>query len=130
MAVTGMNHFTVLTDDVDASVAFYTNIMDLRAGPRPTLGFAGAWMYDQHTPIVHIVGGRTREQLRPGVIDHMAFSAQGLEPMLKRLEAAGIHYAARRQVESQVWQVFFFDPNGARIELDFPADEAGPPGLA
>jgi hypothetical protein len=27
-------------------------------------------------------------------------------------------------VGSGVWQVFFFDPNGARVELDFAADES------
>ena len=36
-------------------------------------------------------------------------------------------HACRRQPESGVWQVFFFDPNGARVELDFAAGEPGPP---
>jgi hypothetical protein len=33
------------------------------------------------------------------------------------------------QVGSNVWQVFFHDPNGAKIELDFAPDEAPPLGF-
>jgi hypothetical protein len=29
-------------------------------------------------------------------------------------------------VGSRVWQVFFFDPNGARVEIDFAAEETAP----
>ena len=40
-----------------------------------------------------------------------------------RLDAAGIQYACRQQAGSGTWQLFFFDPNGARVELDFDASE-------
>ena len=45
MAVSGMNHFTILTDDVDATVRFYRDLLGLAAGARPDLGFPGAWLY-------------------------------------------------------------------------------------
>ncbi|MEP7061352.1 MAG: VOC family protein [Betaproteobacteria bacterium] len=128
MNVSGMNHFTVLTDDVDRSVAFYRDTMGLVSGDRPALAFPGAWLYAGGAPILHIVGGREREQLKPGVIDHMAFSASDLRGTLARLDAQQVHHACRRQVGSGVWQVFFSDPNGARVELDFAADEAAPEG--
>jgi catechol 2,3-dioxygenase-like lactoylglutathione lyase family enzyme len=123
MTVHAMNHFTILTDDVDRTIAFYREFLGLEPGARPDLGFPGAWLYAGGSPILHVVGGRRREDLRPGVIDHMAFSARGLDAKLAQLEAAGLHHACRRQVGSGVWQVFFFDPNGARIELDFDASE-------
>ncbi len=121
--IAGMNHFTVLTDDVDGTVAFYRDLLGLVPGDRPDLGFPGAWLYAAGQPVLHIVGGRPREQLKPGVIDHMAFTAQGLDATLAALDARRIHYACRQQAGSKVWQVFFFDPNGARIELDFAAEE-------
>jgi catechol 2,3-dioxygenase-like lactoylglutathione lyase family enzyme len=120
MAVSGMNHFTILTDDVDTTVAFYGDLLGLVAGARPDLGFPGAWLYSGAQPILHVVGGRPREQLKPGVIDHMAFTASGLPATLAQLDARGLKYACRQQVGSGTWQVFFFDPNGARVELDFP----------
>jgi len=58
------------------------------------------------------------------VIDHMAFSARGLAAVLANLESRNIEHLCRRQVGSGAWQVFFFDPNGARVELDFSADES------
>ena len=126
MPTLGMNHFTILTDDVARSVEFYRDFVGLEDGYRPDLGFPGAWLYAGDTAILHIVGGRKREELKPGVIDHMAFSARGLREKVGQLEAAGIHYACRKQVGSGVWQVFFFDPNGARVELDFDPAEAAP----
>ena len=126
MVITGMNHFTVLTDDVERTVDFYDKAVGLKPGPRPDLGFPGAWLYCGGQAVLHIIGGRPKEQLKPGVLDHMAFSATGLAATLQRLEALGIHYAHRRQKEYGTWQVFFFDPNGARVELDFDPSEPEP----
>ncbi|MGE5668443.1 MAG: VOC family protein [Betaproteobacteria bacterium] len=126
MAVTTMNHFTILTDDVPASVGFYRDLLGLIDGPRPPFDFPGAWMYADGVPILHIVGGRPAGELRAGVIDHMAFSATGLADTLARLSARGIGYSCRRLPGGQTWQLFFNDRNGARIELDFAGDEPGP----
>jgi catechol 2,3-dioxygenase-like lactoylglutathione lyase family enzyme len=130
MNVSGMNHFTILTDDVDRTVTFYRDTMGLRSGHRPDLGFPGAWLYAGDAAILHIVGGRDREHLKPGVIDHMAFTAHDLRAAVARLREHDVHYACRRQIESGVWQLFFFDPNGAHVELDFAADEPVPEGQA
>jgi len=124
MPIAGVNHFTVLTDDVARTTDFYRDIMGLHEGDRPNLGFPGAWLYTGGTAVLHIVGGKTREQLRPGVIDHMAFTASGLRDVLATLERHDIEYVCRQQVETGTWQVFFFDPNGARVELDFAAHES------
>jgi catechol 2,3-dioxygenase-like lactoylglutathione lyase family enzyme len=124
MTIEGMNHFTILTDDVPKTVRFYGGLLGLLPGDRPNLGFPGAWLYAKGQAILHIVGGRTPEALKPGVIDHIAFSATGLETMLARLKEYHVEHVCRRQVGSGTWQVFFFDPNGARVELDFATDEA------
>ena len=123
MPATAMNHFTILTDDVPGTVRFYDEFLGLREGARPPLEFPGAWLYSGSSPILHIVGGRSKSDLKAGVIDHMAFSAVGLSDTLAKLAAHGIKHTCRRQAGSGPWQVFFFDPNGARVELDFAADE-------
>lgn len=123
MAVTGMNHFTILTDDVTGTIAFYTQLLGLRDGPRPSLGFPGAWLYADDAAILHVVGGIESERLRAGVIDHIAFSAKGLSDTLATLAAHGVEHTCRQQAGTGLWQVFFHDPNGARVELDFAADE-------
>ena len=126
MTIEGMNHFTVLTDDVAGTVRFYGEVLDLLPGERPAFDFPGAWLYAEGRPILHIIGGRERDALKPGVIDHIAFSARGLSGTLAKLAAHNVEHICRRQTGSGVWQVFFFDPNGARVELDFSAEESAP----
>ena len=123
MAVLGMNHFTILTDDVEATTRFYAEFLGLRPGSRPNLAFPGAWLYAGEAPILHIVGGRASSELKAGVIDHMAFSARGLAAVRTTLKARAIEHECRKQKGSGVWQVFFLDPNGAKVELDFAASE-------
>ena len=123
MAATGMNHFTILTDDVPRTVAFYRELLGLVDGERPDLGFPGAWMYVGDTAVLHIVGGKSKSEMKPGVIDHIAFSAEDLDGTLARLASRGIEHVCRRQAGTGLWQVFFHDPNGARVELDFGARE-------
>jgi catechol 2,3-dioxygenase-like lactoylglutathione lyase family enzyme len=127
MAISAMNHFTILTDDVPRTVAFYCDLLGLADGARPPLGFPGAWLYAGDAAILHVVGGRARAELTPGVIDHMAFSATGLAETIATLVAHDIGHTCRRQTGTGTWQVFFFDPNGARVELDFAASEVGTP---
>jgi catechol 2,3-dioxygenase-like lactoylglutathione lyase family enzyme len=124
MAVSGMNHFTVLTDDVPGTVDFYTRMVGLTDGWRPDLGFPGAWLYAGDAAVLHVIGGRQRDELRPGVIDHMAFSARGLAQLLEHLKAHDVEHICRQQKGSGIWQIFVFDPNGARVELDFAPDES------
>lgn len=126
MTIEGMNHFTVLTDDVAGTVRFYGEVLGLLPGERPAFDFPGAWLYAEGRPILHIIGGRERDALKPGVIDHIAFSARGLSGTLAKLAAHNVEHICRRQTGSGVWQVFFFDPNGARVELDFSAEESAP----
>ncbi|UCE31992.1 MAG: VOC family protein [Burkholderiales bacterium] len=130
MSVSTMNHFTILTDDLDATLAFYGRHLGLRPGPRPPFRFAGAWLYAEggSDPILHVIAEQPRERLVAGVIDHMAFTARGLGAVLGRLREDGIDYDLRRLPDYGTWQLFFRDPNGARVELDFDPAEAAPAG--
>ena len=126
MPIVGMNHFTVLAKDLEATKDFYVGVLGLAEGHRPNLGFPGAWLYAGGAGVLHIVSGRPLPADPRGVLDHMAFSATDLPGTVRRLEARGIPYDLRRQPESGLWQLFCFDPNGARVELDFEAGEPAP----
>ena len=128
MAIQGMNHFTVLAADLEKTLAFYCGLLGFRQGPRPSFDFPGAWLYCGDSAILHIVTGRAMPANPSGVLDHMAFSADDLQGTITRLKAADVEYDLRRLVGpgAQIWQMFFRDPNGARVELDFAAAEPGP----
>jgi catechol 2,3-dioxygenase-like lactoylglutathione lyase family enzyme len=130
MSVSAMNHFTILTDDLDATLAFYGDLLGLRPGERPPFTFPGAWLYAQggSDPILHVIGGRASAELVKGVIDHMAFTAQDLPGAVGKLKARGLSYDLRRLPGYGTWQLFFMDPNGAKVELDFDAAEPAPAG--
>jgi catechol 2,3-dioxygenase-like lactoylglutathione lyase family enzyme len=119
----GPNHFTVIAEDLQRTVDFYVDIIGLEPGPRPDLGFAGAWLYGGGKPILHLYGDRPVPPGRAGVIDHMAFTAQGLRETKARFDQSGWKYDLRQQKGSGTWQLFCLDPNGAKVELDFDPAE-------
>ena len=57
-----MNHFTVTARDARATLDFYTGLLGLKEGPRPDLGFPGAWLYAEGVPhaILHLYFDRRR----------------------------------------------------------------------
>ena len=124
-----MNHFTILTDDLGATIAFYDEFLGLRPGPRPPFAFPGAWLYPTggSDAILHVIAGRDRAELVSGVLDHMAFTAHGLADTIARLRARGLVHELRRLPAYGTWQLFFHDPNGAKVELDFDSAEPAPP---
>ena len=126
MAVTGMNHFTVLTDRLEQTVDFYKDILQLEEGFRPPLKFPGAWMYSGEAAVLHIIAGRPLPDNPAGVLDHMAFSATGLTAVVDKMKVRGIKYTLNRQNGSNTWQLFCFDPSGAKVELDFDPSEPAP----
>ena len=125
MAIAGMNHFNVLTDDVEATRRFYIDVVGLTEGSRPPLGFDGAWLYAGGQAILH-VSSAPLPQNRAGVIDHMAFSATDLKATVARLNEKGVKFTLRQQVGTRIWQIFCHDPMGAKVELDFDPSEAAP----
>jgi len=120
----GMNHFTIAAEDRAKTLGFYCGLLGLQEGERPDLGFPGAWLYAGGTQaVLHVYWDRPMPTQRTGVIDHMAFTASDLKAVKARFDEAGIKYDLRRQVQSGTWQLFSYDPNGAKVELDFDAGE-------
>lgn len=130
MSVRRMDHFNIITDDLPATLAFYEEFLNLKPGARPPFNFPGAWLYADggkgKDPILHVVAGKERKLLVKGVIDHMAFYGTGLGETVARLKAKGIDYELRRLPEYGTWQLFFHDPNNAKVEIDFDAREPEP----
>ena len=127
MPAIAMDHFTVLTDRLEETIAFYRDILGLEPGPRPPFDFPGAWLYCDGRPILHVIAGRALPHPPGGVLDHMAFTSKGLGDTVDRLRQKGLKYDLRQLPGSGQWQLFFRDPSGARVEMDFDASEGAPP---
>ncbi len=126
-----MDHFTVVTDRLDESRGFYQRL-GLDPGPRPDFGVGlnGLWLYAGGHPVLHLVEVGELPSPRRGVIDHIAFFGDDLVGTLERLRSDRVAYRLIRQPRPwSGWQVFFFDPNGAEVEIDFDASQTIPAPL-
>ncbi len=126
MAIDALDHFTLVTADLDASRRFYVEALGLREGDRPPFAFPGAWLYCDAAPVVHLIGDRGAGAAATGPLDHVAFRASGLAEMVARLNARGVRYALRTVPGLGLRQLFVHDPDGVKVEINFAASEALP----
>ncbi|MCU6453124.1 VOC family protein [Sphingomonas sp. A2-49] len=121
-----MDHFTIVTDRLEETRSFYA-ALGLVDGPRPDFGVDGAWLYAGDRPVLHVVAVDRLPEPRRGVLDHMAFAAEGLCDAIATLRDRGAPYRLLRTPRPfSRWQVFAQDPNGAEVELDFDIGETPP----
>jgi catechol 2,3-dioxygenase-like lactoylglutathione lyase family enzyme len=126
MQIQRMDHFTIVTDRLEQTLAFYA-MLGLHAGARPAFDVPGAWLYAMGQPILHVIEVTNMPEPRRGVLDHMAYRAQGLLATTQLLEQHRIpHRIIRTPAPFRMWQLFFVDPNGADVELDFDPQELAP----
>lgn len=143
MPVGKLDHYSIRTPEVEASRRFYTEVMGFAVGFRPPFKFPGIWLYNgaqypETTGVVHIIGidpndpqglkdylgDRDITSLQgTGTVDHMAFVATGLADMRARLQNHGIAFRERTVPSLGIHQVFFEDPSGVTLELNYPAAE-------
>jgi catechol 2,3-dioxygenase-like lactoylglutathione lyase family enzyme len=151
MDIKRVDHYSIRTRDLERSQRFYTEVIGLKAGPRPPFDFPGYWLYSGEPPadltnaarnygLVHLmgwnpdkpgtldayVGARPDAKLESGTgsLDHVAFAATGREAMLERCRRQNIEYIERAVPMLGLHQVFIKDPDGVTLELNFPASEA------
>ncbi len=126
MALQRLDHVLVLTDDLEATLAFWCDVLGLEAGERPPLEFPGHWLYVDGVACVHLTERAAYEAhaaglglpASPAAVDHVAFAAGDYARLAARLEAAGIEAVANDVPAAGLRQLFFTDPNGVRIELN------------
>jgi len=119
-----LNHVLVLARDLETTRAFYENVLGLAVGPRPPFKFPGYWLYLGDRAVVHLADKSSDPGTADtGPIDHIAFEATGLEDMVARLEARAIPVRHRKVPDLGLHQIFVHDPNGVKIELNYPAAE-------
>jgi catechol 2,3-dioxygenase-like lactoylglutathione lyase family enzyme len=135
MPLTKMEHYLVLTDDIEATRDFYVQALGMQVGPRPPLGFPGYWVYVGDTPCIHIAQWKTytehsNQQGIPvsaraegtGPVDHIAFNARDYDDVVSRLERYGVRAARNDVPGGALRQLFLQDPSGVKIEINVRKD--------
>lgn len=137
-----LDHFLVMTHDVDATRDFYRDVLGFTEGYRPDLGFLGHWLYLGNVAVIHIAEWAsytahsnrlgipvTRPASGTGPLDHVAFnsSLDQYDTLRDRLESRGLAFHPHDSLPIGLRQIFLEDPNGLKLELNF---WAGPPAAA
>ena len=138
MPLSHIEHFLLQTADMEKTREWYTQVLGMRVGPSPDFKFPVFWLYLGDRDVVHVTeGGRNVSENRrkyvgqqsdavegTGVVDHIAFRATGLREMLAHLRKLGVDFKQRQVNDQGLYQLFMFDPNGVKIELNYAASEA------
>ncbi len=138
MPLSHIEHFLVQTADMAKTRDWYVRVLGMRVGPNPDFKFPVCWLYLGDKDIVHIteggaqvsenrkkyVGQESQATHGTGVLDHIAFRATGLEKMLQHLQAEKIDFKQRQVNDQGLYQLFMYDPNGIKIELNYANIEA------
>ena len=90
--ILGMDHFTIVTNQLETTRRFYVDLIGLQEGPRPPFPVDGLWLYANGKAILHVISVDTMPNPRRGVLDHMAFSAQGFSSTLGKLDQYDVRY--------------------------------------
>jgi catechol 2,3-dioxygenase-like lactoylglutathione lyase family enzyme len=112
---------------------FYCDLLGFEIGQRPNFQFPGNWLWVGDQPILHVIHRKQLQEHRAGVIDHMAFTATDLPGTVAKLDKAKVKWELRRlpaeSVRGGLWQLFFDDPHGGKVEFDFDKTEQAPAGF-
>lgn len=123
-SVTGVDHVNLETPQLDASVAFYQEVLGLELGWRPPFDVPGAWLYAGDRPVIHLVLRHDAPQAKDRPVNHFAFQTTGLASLKERLTARGLDFEETTVPGTKIVQIFFRDPNNVGVECSFNNLEA------
>ena len=143
--MTRLDHCNIRTFDLEATVSFYKDILDLKDGDFPGNRRMGAWLYDSSDrAVLHIISidpaapdvafSMIRDRLGPltgpltpsaikggGAVDHIAFECADHATMKAKLQARGLTFTENHVPSISLKQLFVNDPSGITLELNFRA---------
>ena len=107
MPLLRLEHYLVLSDDIDGTRDFYCDVLGMREWESYAV-----WTKEVGIPI----SSRAKST---GAVDHIAFNASGFDEVRARLQARGLEIHSNLLDEIGLRQLFIYDPNGVPIELNF-----------
>jgi len=128
MSVTGFNHYNLRADraTLDTLRDFYVQVVGLRSGERPPFNNFGYWLYVGPDAVLHLTQAGPGEARPAGVVntfDHVAFSCTNFAQFEEHLQQRQIVYRTSHVPLTGQRQIFFRDPAGNGVELNFAESE-------
>ena len=132
MPVTALNHYLIVSKNLERSKKFYQEVLGLDVAERPDFGFPGYWLKTGDNICVHLASQEPNEirdrfllKKHPkgtngsGSVDHIAFLAQDPEGVRNRIQKNKVDMHFRSFPDAKLFQIFLKDPDDVTIELNF-----------
>lgn len=131
----GVDHLALVTDDMPATMDFYTRVLGMQLVHVRRVPFApdrGQPPYDDLRHYFFNMGGdqllaffeypgdvawTDRDHL--GGMQHIAFNVkrEELDDLVEHVRTCGVDVAGPFSLGDRFWSAYFYDPNGIRLEL-------------
>jgi catechol 2,3-dioxygenase-like lactoylglutathione lyase family enzyme len=132
MPITSLNHYLIVSKNLERSKQFYQKVLGLELADRPDFGFPGYWLKTGDEICVHLASQdankiRDKYLLKKhpkgtngsGSVDHIAFLAKNPEAVSKRIKQNKVDMHVRSFPDAKLFQIFLKDPDDVTIELNF-----------
>jgi catechol 2,3-dioxygenase-like lactoylglutathione lyase family enzyme len=132
MPITSLNHYLIVSKNLERSKKFYERVLGLELAERPDFGFPGYWLKTGGEICVHLASQapnkiRDRYLLKrhpkgthgSGSVDHIAFLARDPEAVRDRIRRSKVEMQVRSFPDAKLFQIFLKDPDDVTIELNF-----------
>ena len=132
MPLTGLNHYLIVSRNLERSRKFYEKVLGMELAERPDFGFPGYWLKLGGDICVHLASQkpnkiRDRYLLKKhprgtggsGSVDHIAFLARDPYEVRARMEKNKVKTHFRSFPDAKLFQLFLKDPDDVTIELNF-----------
>ena len=132
MPVTSLNHYLIVSKNLERSKKFYQQVLGLELAERPDFGFPGYWLKTGDNICVHLASqdpNEIRDQFLlkkhpkgtagSGSVDHIAFLAQDPLEVRNRIQKNKVEMHFRSFPDAKLFQIFLKDPDDVTIELNF-----------
>ena len=128
MGIAGFDHYNLRAARpmLDELRDFYRDVVGLTVGNRPPFTSFGYWLYSGGKAVLHLslaADGEERSDTAVNTFSHAAFNCTGRAEFERRLEAFAIPYRTAQVPLLNIAQLFFHDPAGNGVELQFDANE-------
>ena len=126
MEIKYLDHFNIRAPKGQLSEVkdFYIEVLGFREGFRPKLSGPGQWLYAGSNAMIHLSGDEDRTSRKgEDFLDHIAMRCVGINEFAEKLNKYSIQYRPAYIPEIDLTQLFFKDPAGVTIELNFKGEK-------
>ncbi|AHM58860.1 Glyoxalase/bleomycin resistance protein/dioxygenase [Flammeovirgaceae bacterium 311] len=116
MEIVELNHVAIYVKDLEVSIRFYQDLLELEAIARPAFNFPGAWFRLGGHQELHLIGKR-EEPLTLHRQHHFALKVKSALEAEALLKKKGVAYMGPKPRPDGATQIFIKDPDGYHIEL-------------